>query len=254
MERKEILQINSTLVPSLQCPGCSDYFIPPIYQCTNGHSVCSHCGSVNSICTECSVSLASKVRNITLERMLESIQVQCKHPHCNQLVSLALRKSHEEYCEYNPNINCVIQDCCWVGEDLIGHMKKVHETKEFLMPRLGGVRGWNSKTWKNADWGFSIWNFGDEVILNKSLSTGEIFYLYLFDLDSSRRLVQLSASNAQTEVSYVIKTISIRSLKEVANALPFHLSIKEAEKHFLEPAEGLEEGYKRLSIRVSILE
>lgn len=254
MERKENIQINSSLAPSLHCPGCADYFIPPIFQCTNGHSVCSRCSEMNTYCTECSVNLSSKIRNITLERMLESIQVQCKYPNCKRLISLAQRKQHEESCEYNPNINCVIQDCCWMGEDLITHMKKVHETKEFMMPRIGGVRGWNSKTWKNADWGFSIWNFGDEVILNKSLSTGEIFYLYMFDLDSNRKLVHLSAVSSQAEVSYIIKTISIRSLKEVTNALPFHLSIKEAEKHFLEPAEGLEEGYKRLSIRVQMLE
>ena len=34
------------------------------------------------------------------------------------------------------------------------------------MGATGGVRGWNSKTWKHADWGYSIWNFDGEIILN----------------------------------------------------------------------------------------
>jgi hypothetical protein len=63
------------------------------------------------------------------------------------------------------------------------HLKSVHGVKEFAMDPSGAVRGWNSKTWKNADWGFSIWNFNGVNIINRSSSTGEIFYLYMYHLD-----------------------------------------------------------------------
>jgi hypothetical protein len=76
-----------------------------------------------------------------------------------------------------------VNDCKWIGTDLVEHLKADHDVKVFTMGQSRGLRGWNSKTWKNADWGFSIWNFGDVNIINKSSSTGEVFYLYLYDMD-----------------------------------------------------------------------
>jgi hypothetical protein len=183
--------------------------------------------------------------------MLESIEVHCKFPSCGKLITLAQRKAHESECELNPSFKCVVRDCSWVGVDLIPHMKSMHEIKEFFMESRGSVRGWNSKTWRNADWGFSIWNFEGQLVINKSMSTGEIFYLYAFDIESRRRSLRLKVSSPSSEVSYLVKTTNIRNSQN-SSVLPFHLSIKEAEKHFLEPAEGLEEGYKRLSIKVSL--
>jgi hypothetical protein len=126
-----------------------------------------------------------------------------------------------------------------------------HGIKEFMMQRTGAVRGWNSKTWKNADWGFSIWNFDGEIILNQSQSTGELFYLHTFDLGKARRHMQLKVCRSGQEVVFEVKSGSIRARDQT---LPFHLSIREIEKHFLEAAEGLEEGYQRLSITVSLVD
>ena len=81
------------------------------------------------------------MRNIALERMLENIEVRCTHPNCNARVNLANRELHEQYCEHNPNLNCVIQDCEWYGPDLIEHLVSVHEVKKFEMDPYGGVRG-----------------------------------------------------------------------------------------------------------------
>mmetsp|Transcript_11395 Transcript_11395/g.22357 ORF Transcript_11395/g.22357 Transcript_11395/m.22357 type:complete len:255 (+) Transcript_11395:2-766(+) len=252
MDRTDCLVLTSSLSPSLACPICYDFFTPPVYQCSNGHSLCSDCTERHHICPVCSVNLSSRVRNITLERMMESIEVHCKFPACGKLITLAQRKAHESECELNPTFGCVIRDCGWVGSDICLHLKTMHEIKEFFMESRGSVRGWNSKTWKNADWGYSIWNFEGQLVINRSVSTGEIFYLYAYDIESRRRSLRLKVMSPGSEVSYLVKTTNIRNSRDLGSVLPFHLSIKEAEKHFLEPAEGLEEGYKRLSIKVSL--
>lgn len=122
------------------------------------------------------------------------------------------------------------------------------------MGATGGLRGWNSKTWKNADWGFSIWNFENINIINKSNSTGEIFYLYLYDMDKIRHTLRLVAKERDSEVVFTIRTVSIRGYHDGITSLAFHLSLKEAENFLLEPAEGLEDGYKRLSINIELLD
>ena len=88
------------------------------------------------------------------------------------------------------------------------------------------------------------------------MSTGEIFYLYIYDLGWSRRILRLLVckNTGPTRVQFNLRTASIRNLGDTDKALPFHLSIKEAEKHFLEPAEGLDDGYKRLSIHVALVD
>lgn len=253
MEKRDLTS-SIALNPSLLCPACSEFFSPPIFQCSNGHSLCSKCTETRTHCSECNVSLASRVRNITLERILESVEMTCRFEGCAQSFNLAQRKQHEEVCEFNPFFHCVYRECQWVGDDLIAHLKASHDTKEFHMNRLGGVRGWNSKTWRNADWGFSIWNFGGRIILNKSMSTGEIFCIYLYDIERSRLMLKLGVESKLSQVLFTIETTSIRNIFDTSHALPFHISIREAERYFLEPAEGLEEGYKRLSINVSLIE
>jgi hypothetical protein len=137
---------------------------------------------------------------------------------------------------------------------LVEHIKAAHGVKEFSMDPAGAVRGWNSKTWKNADWGYSIWSFNGLNILNHSYSTSEIFYLTIFDIDVSRHTLRLSVRGKNAEISFVIQTVSARCIEEGVASFAFHLAIKEAERHFLEPAEGLDEGYKRLSITVELLD
>jgi len=247
------LQLTDGVKKLLECPVCLDFFTPPVYSCPNGHSICSVCSERTSTCPECRASFSSKLQNLAVERMLEALEMSCRYPGCSATMSLARRRQHEESCEFNPSIECVVTDCTWVGKDLPAHLKSAHSAKEFQMKKAGGVRGWNSKTWKRADWGFGIWNFDGIVILNKSESTGEMFYLYMYDIDSKRHTLRLQVSCGRNRISFEVKTASARCIAQF-QTLPFHLSIKEIEQHFLEPAEGLEEGYKRLSISVEMLD
>ena len=249
------LLVTSNLANSLKCPSCKSFFNPPIFQCSNGHSFCNTCTEKQKECPECSISLTNKFRNISLERMLESIESICRFSGCGKKVLLIDKASHEQSCEHNPLITCVFNDCSWEGESLIEHLKTKHTIKEFDMPAKGGIRGWNSKTWKNADWGYSIWKFGEFLILNKSISDGDTFYLYVYHVGNNPHTLKLSTKHDQCSISFTIQSISIKQSKvEGYNLLPFHISIAVAEKYLLEPAEGLEEGYKKLSIKVKLID
>ncbi|CAG9316847.1 unnamed protein product [Blepharisma stoltei] len=253
MEREDSLQIDKLLLSSLECPACSKLFMPPVYQCFNGHSICKTCSETKATCPECSLPLQNKFRNIALERMLESIEVVCSFKGCGKRLVLSQKRTHEQVCTFNPNIPCIFDECQWAGECLIDHITLVHQVKQFEMASSGSVRGWNSKTWRMADWGYSIWKFADDVIINKSFCSGDTFYLHLYDMGIRRRTLRLTTVNPEYQVDFFVKSEPIQYFKNKYTALPFHISIKIAEKYILESADELEEGYKRLSIRVEIL-
>lgn len=173
----DTISFNSSIQSSLECPVCFDYFSVPILQCKNGHSFCSECSRNSLNCPLCRCEMPQAYRNITLERILDSIELHCRFPECHEKLTLATRKQHLEECTHNPSVKCVIETCKWAGEGLIAHLKSAHGVKEFYMNKHGGVRGWNSKSWKEADWGFSIWNFEGEIVLNQSRSNQNFFYL-----------------------------------------------------------------------------
>jgi hypothetical protein len=79
------------------------------------------------------------------------------------------------------------------------------------MEPVGAVRGWNSKTWKNADWGYSIWNFNGLYILNRSSSTNELFYLHMFHMDQQPHRLRLSISGKGSTLEFFINTTPIRN-------------------------------------------
>lgn len=54
-------------------------------------------------------------------------------------------------------------------------------------------------------------------------------------------------------VEVVVPTLSIRGINKREESFPFHISITEAEAFLLEPADGFEEEYKRLSLFVSLV-
>lgn len=142
----EGLLFNSGLQNSLECPVCFEYLCPPVFQCQNGHSICYKCHSHMPTCPECRSDMAQSCRNYTIEKILESIQVKCRFPSCEVVTTLAARAGHQANCPFNPYVECLVQTCNMVVEDLPAHMKSHHNVKEFNMSDIRGVRGWNSKS------------------------------------------------------------------------------------------------------------
>lgn len=111
MDREDSLQIDKSMMQSLMCPSCNKIFIPPVFQCLNGHSICKLCSDTKQTCPECSLPLLNKFRNIVLERMLESIEILCLYKGCNKRLTLSQKRAHELSCSFNPNYSCIIDEC-----------------------------------------------------------------------------------------------------------------------------------------------
>ena len=246
----ETLVFNPNIQSSLECPVCFDFLSQPIMQCKNGHSFCWECCKLSPSCPLCRCDITQACRNITLEKVLENIEMSCKFKDCKAKLNLATRKQHLEECVFNPYVKCVYSSCRWSGEELDVHLKNAHGVKDFIMRREGGQRGWNSKSWKEADWGFSIWNIDGNVVINQSKSNKEFFYLWVYDLGKERLKLRLTVCKGDLRVAFRLTTTSIRTQER---PFPFHLSLREVEKHFIEAAEGLEDGYQRLTINVELL-
>lgn len=247
--------LNFNINQCLECPVCMELLCVPVYQCVNGHSVCPQCTRSDKIslttCPICRSPLSREFRNYSLEKILENITIHCKFEGCNMPIRLSERLEHENVCKFNPNIECSLSDCLWKGPDLCDHLKSVHAIKEFTMNNCG-TRGWNSKTWKDADWGFSIWNFNGKQVLNQSISNKNFFFLWVYNIQEEPLRLKLTIGSGLMKTEYKLITTSVKKCRKAKN-MPLHMNICEIEKFFLEPAEGLDEGYKRLTIEVKLI-
>lgn len=239
----------------LECPVCMDLLCSPVYQCVNGHSICPQCTRSDkislTICPICRSSLSKEFRNHSLEKILENITIACRFEGCQESIRLSERLEHENSCIFNPNIECTLTDCLWKGPDLCTHLKNVHAIKEFNMSN-SNTRGWNSKTWRDADWGFSIWNFNGKQVLNQSVSNKNFFFLWVYSIQDEPLRLMLKICSGSQKAEYSIMTTPVKKYRKV-KSMPLHMNICEIEKYFLEPADGLDEGYKRLTIEVKLL-
>ncbi|KAG0583383.1 hypothetical protein KC19_3G132100 [Ceratodon purpureus] len=107
---------------TLECPLCLKVFTPPVYQCENGHTACSGCYQmITKGCPSCSKPIG-RIRNIAIEKVIESLQVECKHAchGCNTMLKYTERAKHEDkLCEYRP-IPCPVarystRHCSYAG-------------------------------------------------------------------------------------------------------------------------------------------
>ena len=64
--------------------------------------------------------------------------------------------------------------------------------------------------------------------------------------------LKLTIGAGKQKADFKIITTSVKRYKK-EKAMPLHMNICEIEKYFLEPAEGLDEGYKRLTIKVKVI-
>lgn len=110
-----------------------------IFQCRNGHTACSACckriTGVARGCPSCSRPLGV-IRNLAIEKVIESLQVDCKHAlhGCNTKLKYTNREeieSHEnESCVHRP-VLCPLQTpskCLHIGSKVTmpSHMAKEH--------------------------------------------------------------------------------------------------------------------------------
>ena len=101
-------------------------------QCENGHSVCGGCcKKLKKGCPSCEKPVGS-IRNRTIEKVLESLQVACTHaPHgCKEMLKINSRGEHEKECESRP-FQCPVAPCRYLGSTLMmpQHLTEEHQVR-----------------------------------------------------------------------------------------------------------------------------
>ncbi|GMP27443.1 hypothetical protein CsSME_00003438 [Camellia sinensis var. sinensis] len=113
----------------LDCPICFDHLSIPVYQCENGHLVCSSCCSkLGSKCPSCAWPIYyHRCRGI--EKVIESVKISCQNMEygCKETVSYSKKRDHEGMCIYAPCL-CPLPDCQYVGSSkpLSMHVSNSH--------------------------------------------------------------------------------------------------------------------------------
>lgn len=131
-------RIPEELEDCLTCQICCDYFQPPVLQCSKGHSLCVTCYQrlpKDKHCGMCQAPIEGRIRNYTLEGLLEKVFVECRWDNCEAHISLADRRAHERECEHRPLVRCyfaALGMCSWTGDavSLPSHLAETHKIQE----------------------------------------------------------------------------------------------------------------------------
>lgn len=167
----------SQLAALFQCPVCTEYALPPILQCENGHHLCATCRENVTRCPICRAPKGSN-RNLALDRLAQTTVFPCKYRTfgCSAAFLIAAKKKHEMTCEHGPS-RCVLggQTCKWTGplKRLVDHILRWHG----FVPRLQGENILITATRFNREEAFSWFALQtclgrDFVIVLKKSSNG----------------------------------------------------------------------------------
>jgi E3 ubiquitin-protein ligase SIAH1 len=120
------------LIQLFECPVCFDYALPPILQCQSGHIVCSNCRPKLTCCPSCRSPL-SNIRNLSMEKLANSVQFPCKYlsNSCKEMLPHDRKYEHEEICEHRPyNCPCPGASCKWQGalDQVMPHLMQQHKS------------------------------------------------------------------------------------------------------------------------------
>ncbi|KAB0361631.1 hypothetical protein FD754_005787 [Muntiacus muntjak] len=116
----------------LQCPGRSDYVLPPILQCQGGHLVCGNCRPRISCWPTCLDPLGS-IRNLAMEKVADSVLFPCRYASygCGAALPHTEKADHEELCACRPSCcPCPGASCKWRGslDAVMPHLRHQHDS------------------------------------------------------------------------------------------------------------------------------
>lgn len=113
----------------LECPICMEAMYPPIYQCTNGHTLCLECKTKVTRCPSCQAQTLD-IRALSLEKLIECFEYPCKYHimGCKETHEITLKRQHEEHCKFRPYSCPYSEECNFKGNipTLMLHLKDVH--------------------------------------------------------------------------------------------------------------------------------
>jgi len=100
-------------VGDFKCPACSETALPPIYQCAQGHIICSRCRTDkhNTLCpfitmpgVTCRYSMHGGIRNRYLEKVVNQMILKCRYHKagCKVRKRGEVLGAHEKECQFRP--------------------------------------------------------------------------------------------------------------------------------------------------------
>ncbi|RHN56826.1 putative E3 ubiquitin-protein ligase SIN [Medicago truncatula] len=112
----------------LECCNCYQPLKIPVFQCDNGHIVCSTCcPKLRNKCHKCSLSISSK-RCEAIENLLRSIEVPCPNAKygCRVTNRYIRQRDHENECIHKP-CYCPFSGCDFVESSEVLSMHFCHK-------------------------------------------------------------------------------------------------------------------------------
>lgn len=101
-DHRSIALQNVALASKLECPVCFDFLCTPIFNCNNGHSICSKCKKRLKNCALCQAVVGNS-RNYVVEEISETLEICCTNSNkgCTYIGVMKNTKNHLVNCRYN---------------------------------------------------------------------------------------------------------------------------------------------------------
>eukprot|EP01068_Selenidium_serpulae_P008864 Selendium_serpulae@DN5087_c0_g1_i2.p1 len=125
----------------LECHICCYSMYPPIFQCTEGHTICHKCQKKThrpNCCPTC--GQRNDIRNRALEKLTESLEeIPCANSTygCNETFPYIKKQEHEHKCSFTP-FPCVHLHCTEENgpDELVKHLLKSHQYEQKFTSKL----------------------------------------------------------------------------------------------------------------------
>jgi len=117
----------------LECVICLEFpKEAPIYQCHNGHVLCSSCHGKVTDCPTCRGRLG-KVRNLAIEKIIAKFPIPCKFNKygCEVILEKMKLSGHEFICRSKP-ASCPVSNCSAIfsGLKIMEHLNNAHACRD----------------------------------------------------------------------------------------------------------------------------
>jgi len=150
--------LSKDLLLELECPVCTEYMLPPITICENGHNICNSCKAKMDNCPSCRGKFTD-IKNLSLETMCRKAQLPCKNAKngCKDVFPVDAITQHQSGCPYGlykcPFVLTGLK-CYWEGfiagmEDHIrskhveaNDTRDVHGTHKVRLPKFDTASAW----------------------------------------------------------------------------------------------------------------
>lgn len=139
--------LEERLTGILCCAVCLDLPKTAVFQCRNGHLMCSECFNHlladaqlrlgNAVCPSCRTLISKDlcVRNLVVEKAVSELPIVCQQ--CSEKLPRCLRQAHDQQLCIERHVNCCYHriGCPWFGP----FKKKIEHEKRCAQPKKNGA-------------------------------------------------------------------------------------------------------------------